>query len=115
MTIHCHRQPKVIQSVRDWSPELYLVGFKLLSNAPTAELIRQAEEACHANRADLTVANDLSTVRAGRHTVHLVRPGQPVETYGPEDSIAERLVDRAFEWALPRSRPTPPQPPPWAR
>lgn len=99
LTIRCQRLPKVIQSVRDWSPEVYLVGFKLLSNAPESELIRQAREACRVNRADLTVANDLLTVRAGRHTIHLVRPDQPTETYGPDGSIAERLVDRAFAWA----------------
>jgi phosphopantothenate---cysteine ligase (CTP) len=115
LTLRCRRLPKVIQSVRDWSPGVYLVGFKLLSNAPTDELIRQAEEACRANRADLTVANDLSTVRAGQHTIHLVRPGHPSETYGPSDSIAERLVDRAFEWASRQGRSAPPQPPPWAR
>jgi phosphopantothenate---cysteine ligase (CTP) len=99
LTLRCHRLPKVIQAVRDWSPEVYLVGFKLLSNAHEAELIRQAREACLTNRADLTVANDLKTVRAGRHTIHLVRPDQPTETYGPSDSIAERLVDRTFAWA----------------
>ena len=104
LTLRCHRLPKVIQAVRGWSPEVYLVGFKLLSNAPETELIRQAEAACRENRADLTVANDLSTVRAGRHTIHLVRPGQPTETYGPESSIAERLVDRAFAWASDRPR-----------
>lgn len=99
LTLRCRRLPKVIQSVRDWSPEVYLVGFKLLSNAPEAELIRQAKEACRVNRADLTVANDLKTVKAGRHTIHLVRPDEPTETYGPDDPIAERLVDRAFAWA----------------
>ncbi len=67
LTIHCRQLPKVIRSVRDWSPRAYLVGFKLLSNAPHADLIRQAEQACRANRADLTVANDLATVRAGAH------------------------------------------------
>jgi phosphopantothenoylcysteine synthetase/decarboxylase len=104
LTLRCRRLPKVIRSVRDWSPEVYLVGFKLLSDAPEAELIRQAREACESNRADLTVANDLSTVRAGRHTIHLVRAGHPTETYGPEDAIAERLVDRAFTWAGERER-----------
>ncbi len=99
LTIQCHRQPKVIQSVRDWSPETYLVGFKLLSNAPESELIRQAEDACMTNRADLTVANDLNTVQAGQHTIHLVRTGQPTETYGPDGNIAERLVDQVFTWA----------------
>jgi phosphopantothenate--cysteine ligase len=98
LTLRCHRLPKVIQSVRDWSPDVYLVGFKLLSNASEAELIDRAREACLTNRADLTVANDLKTVQAGRHTIHLVRPDHPTETYGPSDSIAERLVDRAFAW-----------------
>jgi phosphopantothenate---cysteine ligase (CTP) len=104
LTLRCHRLPKVIQSVRDWSPEVYLVGFKLLSNASEADLIHQAREACRVNRADLTVANDLSTVQAGRHTIHLVRPDHPTETFGPDDSIAERLVDRVFAWAQERDR-----------
>ena len=106
LVLRCHRLPKVIQAVRDWSPRIYLVGFKLLSDATEEELIRQAEAACLENRADLTVANDLSTVRAGRHTIHLVRPGHPTETIGPDRSIAEELVDRAFTWASARSRPS---------
>jgi phosphopantothenate---cysteine ligase (CTP) len=104
LTLRCHRLPKVIQSVKDWSPKVYLVGFKLLSNVPEAELIRQAREACLVNRADLTVANDLTTVRSGRHTIHLVRPGHPPETYGPDDSIADRLVERVFAWARARDQ-----------
>jgi phosphopantothenate-cysteine ligase len=105
LVLRCHRLPKVIQAVRGWSPSVYLVGFKLLSDAPEAELIRQAEAACVENRADLTVANDLSTVLAGRHTIHLVRPGHPTETFGPDVPIAERLVDRVFAWASARGQP----------
>jgi phosphopantothenoylcysteine synthetase/decarboxylase len=96
LTIRCRRQPKVIQQVRDWSPSTFLVGFKLLSDAPTSELLRQTEAANRTNRADLTVANDLRTVRDGQHTIHLVQPGHPVATFGPPDDIAERLIDRAF-------------------
>ena len=103
LVLRCHRLPKVIESVRDWSPTTYLVGFKLLSQASEAELIRQAEAAGITNRADLTVANDLQTVRAGRHVIHLVRPGHPIETFGPDEPIAERLVERSFAWAS-RSR-----------
>src|SRR5947209_7068691 len=76
-----------------------LVGFKLLSRTTPAELIRQAEAACRTNRADLTVANDLQTLRAGRHTVHLVRPGHPPETLGPGADLAERLVERIAAWS----------------
>jgi phosphopantothenate--cysteine ligase len=103
LVLRCRRLPKVIESVRDWSPSTYLVGFKLLSQADEPELIRRAAAAGITNRADLTVANDLRTVRAGRHVIHLVRPGHPTETFGPDEPIADRLVDRSFAWAAARS------------
>jgi phosphopantothenate-cysteine ligase len=103
LLIRAPRAPKVIRSVRDWSPGVYLVGFKLLSRADESELIRQAEAACRTNRADLTVANDLQTLRAGRHTVHLVRPGHEAETLKPGDDLADRLVARVFDWARERA------------
>jgi phosphopantothenate---cysteine ligase (CTP) len=99
LDLHCRRTPKVIRLVRDWSPSVYLVGFKLLSHASPEELIRRAAAACHDNRADLTVANDLETLRQGRHTIHLVRPGLEPETLDPGDDLARRLVDRVLSWA----------------
>jgi phosphopantothenoylcysteine synthetase/decarboxylase len=99
LVIECRRTPKVIRMVRDWSPSVYLVGFKLLSGVTSQELIRAARRACRANRAQLTVANDLELIRQGRHTLHLVRPGAEPETLEPGDDLAERLVDRVFAWA----------------
>ncbi|MBX6314318.1 MAG: phosphopantothenoylcysteine synthase [Isosphaeraceae bacterium] len=107
LSILCRRTPKVIRFVRDWAPAIYLVGFKLLSRASEETLIREARSACQQNRADLTVANDLQTLRAGRHTIHLVRPGHPPETIGPGGAIAERLVERVFTWAAERRGPRP--------
>ena len=43
LVLHCTRTPKVIRSVRDWSPSTYLVGFKLLSGVSPEVLIRAAE------------------------------------------------------------------------
>jgi phosphopantothenate-cysteine ligase len=105
LLVRCRPARKVIQSVRDWSPEIYLVGFKLLSRVPQETLIRQAEDACRINRANLTVANNLQPLRAGRHTIHLVRPDEPPETFGPPEPIAERLVDRVLKWAAESRRP----------
>lgn len=99
LLIHATRTPKVIRSVRNWAPSVYLVGFKLLSRVSEAELIRQAESACRTNRADLTVANDLQTLRTGRHTVHLVRPGYEPELLSPGEDLAVRLVNRVFQLA----------------
>jgi len=109
LILACRRTPKVIRLVRDWSPSVYLVGFKLLSHASREELIRRAGIACRDNRADLTVANDLETLRAGRHTIHLVRPGEDPLTLDPGLDLAERLVARIMTWAGTR-RVAPPVP-----
>jgi phosphopantothenate-cysteine ligase len=99
LVVRCRRTPKVIRSVRDWAPSVYLVGFKLLSRATPEELIRRAASACLINRADLTVANDLQSLRQGRHTLYLVRPGAEPETLGPGDDLADRLVARIIAWS----------------
>ena len=99
LVVRCRPTPKVIRHVRDWSPSVYLVGFKLLSRVSRDELVRRAELACRDNRADLTVANDLETLRQGRHTVHMVRPGHDSETLEPGSDLAERLVARVLTWS----------------
>jgi phosphopantothenate-cysteine ligase len=105
LVVKCHRTPKVIRLVRDWAPSVYLVGFKLLSRVSPEELISQAEAAGRINRADLTVANDLQTLIAGKHTVHLVRSGHPTETLEPGADLAERLVEHVWEWVQTRELP----------
>lgn len=104
LVIHCRRTDKVIQHVRDWSPGVFLVGFKLLSGASPEELVRRASEACRLNRADVTLANDLTTLRAGLHTVHLVQEDGSSETVGPGPSLADDVVDLVFGRAVNRGR-----------
>jgi phosphopantothenate-cysteine ligase len=99
LDVRCRPTPKVIRSVRDWAPAVYLVGFKLLSGASREELIRRGEDACRVNRADLTVANDLQALRQGRHALHLVRPEAEPETLEPGEDLADRLVARILAWA----------------
>ena len=83
----------MIRSVRDWSPGVFLVGFKLLSRVePGRADPRRPRRPAGSNRADLTVANDLQTLRDGRHTVHLVRPGAAAETLGPGDDLADGVA-----------------------
>lgn len=99
LTLQLERTPKYISMVKDWTPDVFLVGFKLLSGASEAELIQAARESLTANRADLVVANDLQSLARGNHTIHLVRTGIPVETYESADSPAQRLVERIIEWS----------------
>jgi len=104
LLIPCKKTQKVIRLVREWSPNIYLAGFKLMSGVETPELLRQAEQACRVNRADVTVANELSKIREGRHTVHLVRPGHEFETIGPSETLADQVVERVFLFAKEKRR-----------
>lgn len=98
LAIPSRRAPKVIRAVRDWAPSVYLVGFKLQSEISPDELIQLAHDAGLASRADLTVANDIQDVKAGRHALYLVRPNQPAITLPPGPDLAARLVDQVWEW-----------------
>ncbi len=93
-TLTLRRTPKVIQSVRGWAPDVFLVGFKLLFEVSDDELIATARNACRSNHADLTVANDLFAKQRGLHKVHVVDRERLIETIGPGVPIADRLVDR---------------------
>jgi phosphopantothenate--cysteine ligase len=93
-TLRCHPTPKVIRQVKDWAPDVFLVGFKLLSNVPESTLIETAHRSLLTNRADLVVANDLRTVQADRHTIHLVAPNGRSERFGPGPEMADDLADR---------------------
>ncbi len=104
LVIRCRRAPKIIERVRDWAPGIYLVGFKLLSGASIADLEQAARDACHANRADLTVANDQAEIARGRHALYLVRPGHDRQVLEPGPDLAPRLVTHVLEWANHRSR-----------
>lgn len=98
LTIHLRATQKVIRRVHGWCPGAYLIGFKLLVDVSHEALIRTAEEACRTNHAQLTVANDLREIKAGKHTLHLVRPGHPAEVVEPGPALGERLVAHTWGW-----------------
>jgi phosphopantothenate-cysteine ligase len=98
LTIELDRVPKTIDRVKTWAPGIYQVGFKLLVGSTREELLLAAEKSARGNGSDCIVANDLVDLRESRHTIHLVRPGQPTETYFPDEDPAERLVSRVFTW-----------------
>jgi phosphopantothenoylcysteine synthetase/decarboxylase len=98
LVVRMHRTPKLIAQVKEWSPGTFQVGFKLAAGVAERELIEAARESGRRYRSDVTVANDLALLAAGRHTIHLIRDGEPVETYGPPENVAARLVERVMHW-----------------
>jgi len=94
-TIKLNQLPKLIYYVKEWAPNAKLVGFKLLVNSKTSELISAAKRSIQDNKCDMIVANDLQEIKDNNHIVHLVFPKQNTKTYktDPKDpNFLARMV-----------------------
>ena len=82
------RTPKLIEKFKKLNPECFLVGFKLLKNVSEAELIRVASALSEKNGCDLVLANDMNTIKNGRHEGLLLKGNEVVGRYGTKAEIA---------------------------
>ena len=88
------RNPKIIESIKEVSPETFLVGFKFMVGYEHKALIKLAREKQKQWGADLVVANDKDEMKKeGEHIAHLVRPGiRPIRVVG-KDNISKSIID----------------------
>lgn len=94
-SIKLKQLPKLIYYVKEWAPNAKLVGFKLLVNSKTPELLAAAARSIQDNKCDMIVANDLQDIKDNNHTVHLVFPEQNTKTFktDPKDpNFLARMV-----------------------
>ena len=61
------KNPKIISLVKEWNPNIHLIGFKLLVDVSQEHLIQIAQESLEKNQADLIVANDLTQISSEQH------------------------------------------------
>ena len=94
------RTPKVIRHIREWSPQVLLVQFKLEVDVTDEQLHEIAMASLARNGSDLVVANDLARIGEGRHPALLLdadgrilaRPQTKIEIARDLcDVLAERL------------------------
>lgn len=64
--------PKVISKIKQMSPNVKLIGFKLLEGVPKEHLYEVAHNLLVKNNADYIVANDLSKIGNGKHWAMLI-------------------------------------------
>jgi phosphopantothenate--cysteine ligase len=74
LIIELTKNPKVINFVKQWRPEVYQIGFKLLSNVSADKLAEVAYAHGRLNNSDLTVANSLNKGSVEKATTMLVYP-----------------------------------------
>ena len=84
--------PKIIPLFRSLLPEAVIVGFKLLDNVSHEELINTALNLLRKNGCSYVLANDYSTVEAGKHTGYLIDSSGNENEFIGKQAIAEGLV-----------------------
>lgn len=93
MIIKMKQAPKIISFIKQWNPDVKLIGFKLLSNVEEAELVSVATKLLEKNNCDYVVANDLSVIRKGTHKALVIDKNGEKTTVNGKNAIAQYLKD----------------------
>jgi phosphopantothenate-cysteine ligase len=73
LTVKLTLTTKLIANLRNWFPNAFLIGFKLLENVPTEELVEVAQKLCIKNNMDMILANDLAELNKGNTCRYVVK------------------------------------------
>ena len=85
------KNPKIISKVKEWNPNIRLIGFKLLVGVSKEDLLAAARASLEKNQAELIVANDLTEISSGQHHAYLLGAESVIEAFSKEE-IAEQLL-----------------------
>lgn len=87
------KTPKIISLIKEWNPDIHLIGFKLLVDVTEDHLVEIARKSLIKNRADLIIANDLTHISANRHRAIFVEKEQ-LQTVQTKEEIANLLLEK---------------------
>lgn len=82
--------PKIISLVKNWNPDIRLIGFKLLVDVADEELLETARASLIKNQAEIIVANDLTEISSKEHKAYLVGKETVTQAQSKEE-IAQLL------------------------
>lgn len=85
--------PKIINIIKNISPETILVGFKLLENVTQEYLLDIASKLMNKNNCDYVVANDLQDIKSGNHKAFLLHKDKTFFEINGKQEIANKLVE----------------------
>ncbi|MDR2671400.1 MAG: hypothetical protein LBC26_06750 [Oscillospiraceae bacterium] len=90
--VHLRQTPKVIAEFQRLAPRAALIGCKLLSGVPKAELIARAQELLRKHQCAYVLANLAEDISKDRHMGYLVDETGVVQTYRTKREIAEGVA-----------------------
>lgn len=92
LTIPLGKAPKIINQIKNWLPQVFLVGFKLLIDATDEELVATSLQAMQKNNADIIIANNLVSIQEGRHEILIVEKNGDYKKMNT--CLAEQIIKR---------------------
>ncbi|MBK5263478.1 MAG: phosphopantothenate--cysteine ligase [Peptostreptococcaceae bacterium] len=103
LVIVMKKTPKVISSIKKWSPNTLLVGFKLLSHVPKEELMAVGHALLLKNGCDFVLANDLEDIKEKTHKGFLIHQDKTFDIMETKEEIGETISKRLLEKLSDRS------------
>ena len=85
--------PKVISQIKEWDKDIFLVGFKLLSNVTKDTLIDVAKNLMQKNNCDVVVANDIKDITATTHKAYIITKDENMLYAETKQDIAQQLSE----------------------
>lgn len=92
LTIHLKRAPKIISIIKELSPKVKLIGFKLLNQVSEEELLRVSQNLLEKNKCELVIGNDSKSFVNGRHESIFVTQKGIIDRAETKEEIAEKIV-----------------------
>jgi len=92
------KNPKVISMIKNWNPDVILVGFKFEVGKSVSDLAAIALESLKNNSCDFVVCNDKEEMKEeNAHVAYLVTEEGGFTKYIGKDSIARGVYDKVKE------------------
>ncbi len=91
------KTPKVLPKLKDFKPDIVLVGFKLLSNVSREELFDVALHLMTASRCDYVLANDYASITRTAHEGFLLGADGSMQQFNTKQEIAEGICKTILE------------------
>ncbi len=92
LAIFMKQTPKLISMFKSLQPDAVLVGFKLLNNVETKNLLAVAMELLRKNSCDFVLANDSSEITADTHIGYLLTANGDYTRLETKQQIADEIA-----------------------
>ena len=94
LLVKLKKTPKVINTIKEVSPDTKLFGFKLLSGVKEEDLVAAAKHQIEAAKSDYVICNDLQNINAEQHKAIIVdKEGNIIEHCETKEDIANKIYE----------------------